>query len=73
MASRLYTIGTVGLGVMGRNFVLNLTDHDHTVVGYDKDQTKGELLQREAPQGRADGLEPLPWPVTTILLVAEKR
>jgi 6-phosphogluconate dehydrogenase len=43
-----YEIGMVGLGVMGRNFVLNMADHDFSVAGYDKDQTKVEALKRES-------------------------
>ena len=27
----------VGLGVMGRNLVLNMADHGFAVAGYDKD------------------------------------
>ena len=37
-----YEIGMVGLGVMGRNLVLNMADHGFAVAGYDKDQTKVE-------------------------------
>jgi hypothetical protein len=37
-----YEIGMVGLGVMGRNFLLNMADHGHSVAGYDKDATKVE-------------------------------
>ena len=32
-----YAIGMVGLGVMGRNLVLNMADHGFFVAGYDKD------------------------------------
>jgi 6-phosphogluconate dehydrogenase len=37
-----YTIRMVGLGVMGRNLLLNITDHGFSVAGYDKDQAKVE-------------------------------
>ena len=37
-----YEIGMVGLGVMGRNLVLNMADHGHAVAGYNKDQPKVE-------------------------------
>ena len=40
----------VGLGVMGRNFVLNMADHGYSVAGYDKDQSKVEALRQEAKQ-----------------------
>lgn len=35
-----YDIGIMGLGVMGRNFLLNLSDHDFRVAGYDIDINK---------------------------------
>jgi 6-phosphogluconate dehydrogenase len=43
-----YEIGMVGLGVMGRNLVLNMADHGSAVAGYDKDQTKVASLQKES-------------------------
>ena len=43
-------IGMVGLGVMGRNLVLNMADHGFSVAGYDKDQAKVEALRQEAQQ-----------------------
>jgi len=39
-----YEIGMVGLGVMGRNLVLNMADHGSTVAGYDKDIAKVEAM-----------------------------
>ena len=38
----------VGLGVMGRNFLLNMADHGHSVAGYDKDSDKVAALRQEA-------------------------
>jgi len=38
----------VGLGVMGRNLVLNMADHGVAVAGYDKDPDRVGALQREA-------------------------
>ena len=38
----------VGLGVMGRNFLLNMADHGFSVAGYDKDPAKVEALRQEA-------------------------
>ena len=43
-----YEIGMVGLGVMGRNLVLNMADNGFSVAGYDKDLTKVEALRKEA-------------------------
>ena len=36
--------GMVGLGTMGRNFLLNAAEHGISSVGYDLDETKRELL-----------------------------
>lgn len=43
-----YKIGMVGLGVMGRNLLLNMADHGYSVAGYDNDPTKVEALRQEA-------------------------
>jgi 6-phosphogluconate dehydrogenase len=43
-----YEIGMVGLGVMGRNLLLNMADHGFSVAGYDNDTTKVEVLRKEA-------------------------
>jgi len=40
-------IGLIGLGVMGRNFALNMADHGFSVVGYDRDANKTRLLEKE--------------------------
>ena len=45
-------IGMVGLGVMGRNLLLNMADHGYAVAGYDQDQRAVESLRQEA-QARA--------------------
>ena len=47
-SQQTYEIGMVGLGVMGRNFLLNMADHGFTVAGYDNDSTKVEALRQEA-------------------------
>lgn len=41
-------IGIIGLGVMGRNLLLNMNDHGFTVAGYDKDESKVKSLQQES-------------------------
>ena len=43
-----YEIGMVGLGVMGRNLVLNMADHGFSVAGYDKDTGQVEALRKES-------------------------
>jgi 6-phosphogluconate dehydrogenase len=45
-----YEIGMVGLGVMGRNLLLNMADHGFSVAGYDKDAVKVEALRRESKE-----------------------
>jgi 6-phosphogluconate dehydrogenase len=52
-----YTIGMVGLGVMGRNLVLNMADHGYAVAGYDKDQAKVEAMRQETKVGDVRGAE----------------
>jgi 6-phosphogluconate dehydrogenase len=47
---QLSEIGMVGLGVMGRNLVLNMADHGFSVAGYDKDSAKVEALRQESKQ-----------------------
>ena len=48
--SRQYEIGMLGLGVMGRNLLLNMADHGFGVAGYDKDQSKVEALRQESKE-----------------------
>ena len=38
----------VGLGVMGRNMLLNMADHGFAVAGYDKDAAKVAALREES-------------------------
>jgi len=45
----------VGLGVMGRNLVLNMADHGCAVAGYDKDQAKVEALRKESAERNIGG------------------
>ena len=52
-----YEIGMVGLGVMGRNLVLNMADHGFSVAGYDKDPTKVEALRQESVERDIRGAE----------------
>lgn len=43
-----YDAGVVGLGVMGRNLLLNLVDHGFAVAGYDRVTEQINLLKTEA-------------------------
>jgi 6-phosphogluconate dehydrogenase len=45
-----YEIGMVGLGVMGRNFLLNMADRGFSAAGYDKDAAKVEALRQESKE-----------------------
>lgn len=75
-SKQAYEIGMVGLGVMGRNLLLNMTDHGFTVSGYDKDSTKVESLKKEAENrdihctdNLQDFISSLRLPRAVILLV----
>jgi 6-phosphogluconate dehydrogenase len=48
MGNQQFDIGMVGLGVMGRNLVLNMRDHGFRVVGYDKDKGQVDALRKAA-------------------------
>ena len=48
MTEQKYAVGMIGLGVMGRNLVLNIADHGYSVSGYDTDLSKVQQLQSEA-------------------------
>jgi len=41
----------IGLGVMGRNLLLNMADHGFSVVGFDKDAQKTATLESSASPG----------------------
>ena len=46
-----FHFGMIGLGVMGRNLLLNMADHGFSVIGFDKDSTKGAALESSANPG----------------------
>ena len=52
MTDILYDFGMVGLGVMGRNLLLNMADHGFAVAGLDLDPLKAAALEAEAEQGK---------------------
>ncbi|HEX7344596.1 MAG TPA: NADP-dependent phosphogluconate dehydrogenase [bacterium] len=41
-------LGMIGLGVMGRNLLLNMADHGYAVIGYNKDRNKVAALLTES-------------------------
>lgn len=57
--SDTYRFGMIGLGVMGRNLLLNMADHDVSIAGYDKDKEKGAMLEKEAQGKPAKGFTEL--------------
>ncbi len=76
MNQKKYEIGMVGLGVMGRNLVLNMADHGYSVAGYDKDESKVEALKQEAEdrevygaESMADFVDSLRTPRAVMMLV----
>lgn len=48
MSTALFDFGMIGLGTMGRNLLLNMADHGFAVVGFDKDESKGNALLTES-------------------------
>ncbi|GGK72735.1 NADP-dependent phosphogluconate dehydrogenase [Rufibacter glacialis] len=46
-----YDFGIVGLGVMGRNLLLNIADHGFSAVGLDLDPAKAAAFEAEATLG----------------------
>ena len=48
MANNLFDFGMIGLGVMGRNLLLNMADHGFRAIGFDKDVQKGAALESSA-------------------------
>ena len=49
-----YDIGMVGLGVMGRNLLLNLADHGFSAIGLDTDPAKAQALKTEGNRPTVD-------------------
>ena len=46
--SSTYDFGMIGLGVMGRNFLLNVADHGFSAAGLDLDPEKARALDEES-------------------------
>ncbi|KAA6438598.1 NADP-dependent phosphogluconate dehydrogenase [Dyadobacter flavalbus] len=51
MSNNLFDFGMIGLGVMGRNLLLNMADHGFSVIGFDKDAVKNAALESAATPG----------------------
>ncbi len=48
MGNPSFEFGMIGLGVMGRNLLLNMADHGFATIGFDKDAAKCTLLESSA-------------------------
>jgi len=55
MSHQLYDFGMVGLGVMGRNFLLNVADNGFSVIGLDTNKEQAAALEEEAEEKPAKG------------------
>lgn len=77
MENITYDFGLVGLGVMGRNFILNVADQNFKAFGYDLDPEKvSELIEEGGDQSRVNAssdissfVEALSLPRKIMLLV----
>lgn len=76
MTDRKFDFGLVGLGVMGRNFILNVADNDFAAIGLDLDAdkvnsllTEGEGRVVHATQDKYEFIEKLAQPRKIMLLV----
>ena len=54
MKNATFDFGLIGLGVMGRNFILNVADHNFKAFGYDLDQEKVAALKAEGNPAQVD-------------------
>jgi 6-phosphogluconate dehydrogenase len=54
-SSDKYDFGMIGLGTMGRNLLLNMGDHGVKGAGFDKDASKGQLLEQESTHHNLKG------------------
>ena len=52
--------GMIGLGTMGRNFLLNVAEHGFRCVGYDLDGEKVNALNKEGKDYTVEGVADLP-------------
>lgn len=50
-----FDFGMIGLGTMGRNLLLNMSDHGIKAAGYDKDATKIPVLEEEDKKHNTKG------------------
>src|SRR3954454_9789852 len=46
-----YDFGMIGIGVMGSNLLLNMSDHGYAVIGFDLKQERADKLEAAAQPG----------------------
>lgn len=51
MAAQQYNLAMIGIGVMGKNLLLNMADHGFKVLGYNKNPEKTAALEKSATPG----------------------
>jgi 6-phosphogluconate dehydrogenase len=51
MAAQSYNLAMIGIGVMGKNLLLNMADHGFKVIGYNKNPEKTAALEKSATPG----------------------
>lgn len=51
MATQSYNFAMIGIGVMGKNLLLNMADHGFKVLGFNKDNKKTTALEQAATPG----------------------
>lgn len=51
MAAQSYNLAMIGIGVMGKNLLLNMADHGFKVIGYNKNPEKTAALEQSATSG----------------------
>jgi 6-phosphogluconate dehydrogenase len=56
MSKKDYDLAMIGLGVMGRNLVLNIIDQGFSVAGYDKDEQKVHKLVEQVDQDKKEAV-----------------
>jgi 6-phosphogluconate dehydrogenase len=49
-------LGMIGLGTMGRNLLLNMTDHGYAVSGFDVDPKMVALLKKDSQDASVKGI-----------------
>ena len=55
MTDTKYSYGMIGLGTMGCNLVLNMSDHGYSVAGYDKSVKQTDNLNEQIKDRKVRG------------------